>query len=453
MACDHDWTIKFLDINDGDPFEIRPIEMSLKMSRHEYDFCRAKAPWEVGEEMKPHTRYDDGALRGFTPVSVCHNGNPIRWLMFRPDWVDYGSEFTHLQFHDQHEALADGTVDIQRNTVSLKKIYPEIVNSANNRLIDEVKFTIPDNQTRHLIGGIGGGPERGTVEAENGDTETVRLLDASYAVDFDQISPERALRRLNKKFRLKSWVNSRGTLIVGVPEHNSVRHIAASDDERVWRYKDPNISHGREPIKKIIVEGAWVDEPGREVNPLDWFDQDESQDAKAIGIAEREDVDYGSTSYVSSTKAKRDALPHVARLALKEKMKQQNAGTIEIDPDISGTKHTDPLDLMPGDLLHIVPEDAYFDNPTADSGAIGDPPDNPGAVCGVFVNNEVYLVSEVEHNVTKDGEWQLFADLGMFSDVPIRSFMSYFDPTSDEWVDNSEIANNGSLEGGLFESI
>lgn len=458
MTCEHDWTIKFPTVNEGDPFEIRPIEMSLKISRHKYDFCRAKVPWEVGQEMKPHTRYEDGALRGYTLVNVCYNDNIIQKLVFRPDWVDYGSEFTHLQFHDLHKALADGTIDQQKDTVQLKAIYQTALNAANNRLIDNVEFTLPENQVRTLygdkaasLGTFKGAAMRQEAESDN----TKRIVESDYAVDFNQISPERAIRRLNKKFNLKSWVNRNGKLIVGFPEANSIRHVAAPRDQRVWRYKDPNISHGREPIQKIIVEGAWADEPGLDVDVLGWFNKGGTADVKAMGVAEREDVDYGSVSYISSTKAKRDALPHIARAALKEKMKQQNEGTVEIDPDLSGTQASTPIDARPGDLLHMVPEDEYFDNPGLNSGVIGDSPDNPDAICGGFVNNEAYLITEVEHSVTERGEWQMFTDLGMYPDVPITSYMSYFDPASDKWVDDSQISDDGSLkdDGAWFENI
>jgi hypothetical protein len=435
------------------------------MSRQKYDFCRAKLPWEVGEEMKPHTRYEDGALYGLKPVDVCYNGNPIQRLMFRPDWVDYGDQFTHLQLHDLHKSLADGIVDIQRDTVKLKEIYKEIISSASNNLIPELtddNFTYPDSQLRTLYSersplGLGGHYRERPAKRD----ETKKVAESDYSIDFDQISPEKAIRRLNKKFRLKSWVNRQGELIIGLPETNFVRHVAAPDDERVWRYKDPSISHGREPIKKAVVEGAWVDEPGigsigdgvGEV--VSWFNGDDQGGAevKAMGVAERQDIDYGSRFVVKNTKAKRNALPHVARLALKERMKQQNAGTVEIDPELSGTEVSNVVNLSPGDLLHLVPNDDYFENPTATSGVIGDSPENHEAVCGSFVNNEVYLVTEVEHTVTEVGEWQVFADLGMYLDVEIKSYMSYFDPAAREWVDDSEIADDGSLKGGLFEGI
>lgn len=497
MACDNNWTIKFLGVNEGDnePFEVRPITMSLKQSRHQYDFCRAKLSREVGEMMKPHTRYAGGELYGYTRVVVEYNGLPIAYLVFRPDWVDYGSEFTHIKLKDLHKALSNGTIDQQYESVELKSIYETVVDSASNDFINTVKLNVPDNQPKKLHGynafmddpladspgelnsfqdSLKDAKENRDEDAwdtglgkqefieELGESiyglpidviqdDSQKIINSSLAVNFNEISPELALRKLNKRFRLKTWVNRKGELIVGIPEATSNRHLAAPGDERVWRYKDPNISHGREPIHSVIVEGPWVDEPGVDLSDaFDWFDEGGMADVRAMGIAKRTDIDYGTRFTVKAHKAKKDALPQVADFAIRERMKQQNAGTVEIDPELSGEGVSTLIDVMSGDLLQLVPNDEFYENPTATSGIIGDSPDYPDKVCGDFVNNEVYLISEVEHNVTESGEWQVHLDLGMYADVPINSYMNYFDPANDEWIDDSEINSDGDLAGGLF---
>jgi hypothetical protein len=455
MACDSDWTIRFL-IDDGN-FEVRPISMSMKTSRHEYDFCRAKLPSEVGEMMKPHTRFSSGKLYGLTKALVLHNDRPIHYFVFRPDWVDYGSEFTHLKLKDLHKALNNTVIDEKRGSVNLVDIYTQIKNKASDRFVTEIDFSVPDESIRTVYGNVGVSnlsddslQYNPTQLIERDDTK--RAIESKYAIDFDEISPEMALRRLNSKFQVKSWFNSEGTLVVGLPSAKGIRHLAAPNDDRVWRYKDPSISHGREPVKKVIVEGSWVDEPGVDFSDaLNWFDDGGMADVKAMGIAERTDIEYGSRFTVKATKAKRDALPIIAKLALKERMKQQNMGTIEIDPALSGEEVSSVIDVEPGDLIQLVPNDEFFEDPTAESGVVGDSPDYPDKVCGDFINNEVYLISEVEHSVTEAGDWQVHLDMGMYPDVEINSFMSYFDPNNDEWVDNSEIGDDGDLAGGIFE--
>jgi hypothetical protein len=435
--------------------------MSLKISRNRYDFARVEFPFEVGEAMKPHTRNKDGFLRGQTVADVCLNGQVVQRLMLRPDWVDYTPTSTHVQLHDLQKSLASGKVDIRREKVDLKEIYREVLARSSGDLIGKAKFNLPDNQVRTIYG------EKGSRELGEGSlTQTgegiiesdtaAKILNSTYAIDFDDITAENAIAKLNKKFRLKTWVNRNGLLIIGLPEDSGRTHYAASHDSRVWRFKDPSISHSREPVRGVIVEGPWEDEPGIDASDvLNWFDDGKFADVKAVGIAERQDVDRGTYVSVSATEAKKDALPELARLALIEEMKQQNAGSVSIDPVESGTNFTSPVDALPGDYLHMIPDDRYIKGEiTAESGSIGDGNINYDAACGGIVRNEVYLITEVKHKINRDGSWQINADIGLVPDIePPKRYMSYFDPRDEEWVGGDEIADNGELKKSIFESI
>jgi hypothetical protein len=240
------------------------------------------------------------------------------------------------------------------------------------------------------------------------------------------------------------------------PTHRTQRYQTTSLDSRVWRFKDPSISHSREPVRGVIVEGPWEDEPGIDASDvLNWFDDGKFADVKAVGIAERQDVDRGTYVSVSATEAKKDALPELARLALIEEMKQQNAGSVSIDPVESGTNFTSPVDALPGDYLHMIPDDSYIEGEiTAESGSIGDGNINYDAACGGIVRNEVYLITEVKHKINRDGSWQINADIGLVPDIePPKRYISYFDPRDEEWVGGDEIADNGELKKSIFESI
>jgi len=478
MRCENDWTVEIHGVNDGDPFEIRPVEMSLSMSRSEFDFCRAKFPVEVGEEMKPHTRYEGGALRNLKAADVLLDGQRVQRLLFMPDSVNYGNQYTHIEFHDLQKSMDDGIVDKQWETVSLYKAYKYCVDKVTNGLIDRPVFSVPQNQETVLVGEAGldfnfnddnadgkgfsikeireaGGYLNRWMFAGNVDdveqNDTQKLADSYFAFDFNKVSPLKAIARLNKKFGLTTWTSTDGNLYVGFPEANPVHHLAAPNDERVWKYKDPNVTHPREPVKSVIVEGTWMDDPryfDQVKDVVGWFTNNDGSgvgDVIATGYATRTDIDYGLTFSIKNKDAKRDALPHVARAALREKMKKQNTGTVEIDPQLSGEQVSELNHLTPGDLLHLVPNDRYFNNPGVDSGAIGTNYDIDDS-CGGFVNNEVYLVTGVEHNVTEAGNWSVFADLGMYPDNPIKSTMFYFNPQSKEYLSEEDIF--GGLLGG-----
>lgn len=465
MSCsnENNWTIKFPAANG---FEVRPIEMSLKFSRSKYDFCHGEISYEAGEVMKPETRHSDGLLYDISPVEVRYDGNVIRYLMFRPDWINYQDDRATFDLKDLHKSLSDGTVNIQQNSAKLRDIYEKVVESAPRQAFKDIKFTLPDSQVRTIYGKnefkSAVGPSAAEREAESEITKDV--LESDYAIDFDEISPERAIQRLNEKFNVYSWVNRAGELVIGLPEANRQTHIAAPDDSRAWRFKDPNIRHGREPIRKVTVEGAWVDEPG--IGGYDdaidevasWMglaDDNEKggADVRAMGYAYRNDIDYGKEFTIKSTKAKRDALSSVAKLALVERMKKQNNGNITIDPGLSGTEYSNPIDLNPGDFLHVVPDDRHFDDPTADSGSISNPIEDTSEICGGYVNNEIYLVSGVEHKIDRNGDWKIHADLSIYPDVEIKTLTMYFNPETGMPVGRDELDENGDLKDNLFESI
>lgn len=434
MTCEHDWTIRFPDVG----FEVRPTTMNLKLSRDKYDYCRAKLPAKVGQEMKPHTRYADGLLAGLSRVEVLYNGEVVQPFFFRPDFVDYGTTSTHLELHDLQKSLYDGTVDIQYTATDLHQIYQVVLNKTNHRLIDTVRFTVPDSGTRTIYGemyeyekGLMGQEDKIDKQLAKEDT---KVVESYNAVDFDQITVEEAITKLNKKFGLTSWVNRDGELVVGLPEANSVSHIAAPDDRRAWRYKDAQISHGREPIKKVVVKGVWENPKNNKFEGAGWFDDDDGKtDAISYGYAERTDIDYGTTKTIDSSSAGADSIDTVARLALKSAMREQNHGSVDIDPQLSGTDISNVIDLTTGDIIHLVPNDDYFDNPSADSGVIGDPPDTEN-ICSAegFVNNEAYVTQEVTHDISEDGDWNINAELGMYGDVPIETWKSYYDPMRDK---------------------
>jgi hypothetical protein len=261
-------------------------------------------------------------------------------------------------------------------------------------------------------------------------------------VDFNKISPLKAIARLNKKFNLRTWTSDSGYLYVGYPETNSQYHMAAPDDSRVWRYKDPQISHGREPIKSVVVEGALDDDPGIGdlANIEGWFKKqpDAMGLVVATGFATRTDIDYGKTFSVRNTGAKRDGVDEVAEAALRERMKRQNTGTITLDPELSGDSVSEIRDLRCGDLLHLIPDDSNFETPNPQSGTIGNGPDSDD-ICNDYVNNEIYIVNSVEHRVTDSGNWMVNVDIAMLPDAPVESFVRYFDPKSEQYLNEEEV--------------
>lgn len=461
----------------GTPIEFRPVSMTLSMPRKGMDFFRAKLPSEVGDMLQPYTR--SGAKLGFRKTAeVRLNGDLIQTLLFIPDGVSYGQNFTHLKLYDTIKAMDDGVVDKQWSSVTLQDAYQHVFDQVDNDIVEGPFFSLAENTTQRLLGDSAlPRTNESTVDVEEGfrikeldslstgllkhtlyagsvqeaaQSQTQKLTDSYFAIDFNKESPLKAITKLNKKFSVNTWTSRSGAVYVGYPEANSIEHIAAPDDQRIWRYKDPQISHPREPVKSVIVEGAWVDEPGISgLNDIaSWFNpNDESGfgDAIALGYAERKDISNGITFTVKNTKTKKNSLQDVAEVALREKMKKQSSGTIEIDPSISGEQATPVESVRPGDIIRLVPPDHIFDNPTANSGAPNNPPASDD-YCGSYVRNENYVVSEVEHQVNESGDWMVSLDVGRHPDADVGTVLKYWVPKTGETIKPGEFE-----EFGIFE--
>lgn len=470
MSCKaNNWSFRFinskkrlgeLDVQDSKEenveLEIRPIEMTFKRNRGKYDFARLKVSSDVGDILKEETG-EGGSFNRLTVVKVKYDGEHVHSLLFRPDWTTFGYNFTHIKLKDLQKSLKSGNVDIQKKDTKLKPIYKKVINSANNKKINGYDFAFPENQVREIISPtryVKIGSRSGTAERVRRVNENVDVAfsESSWAIDFDDITPEKALHKLNKKFNITSWINSNGKLIIGIPEarENSITHIAASNDSRVWRYKDPNVSYSKNPIKKTMVIGNWEDASGIE-NPLEWFSEGGTADARVVGIAERNDVSNGDEIIVDVDGAKKNAVEYAARLQLIEKTKKQNSGTIEIDTNLSGTKVSDPIDVLPGDIIQLVPNDKYFKNPGKDSGSLGDTIDYPDKVCGGVVKNENYIIKSVEDKITNDGDWKIKLNLHLYpqiSDDDIDTGIKYYNPNKEEYYSENEFDS-----GFVFENV
>lgn len=483
MSSTTNWTIRFPTIpgQDGDAFEIRPLSMNLTFGRGKYDQAKAKFPKEVGEIIKPHTESANGLLRESTYVIVLLDGEPIHALYFKPDFARYEDHYTHLEFHDLQESLDTGVIDVEWKSIKLRDAYEYVFERRDlKNIFNGIKFTDPRtvkqevtgqghfindvwdpieelSPSQSVVNDILRSNEVAAIEADS----TNKLVDNYYAVDFDKISAEKAIGTLNKKFRVQTWTDVDRNLWVGHPEALANFHLAAPNDDRVWRYKHDGVQirHPREPVKQVTVEGSWVDEKGiggaEDVadQVISWFDSGHEggvSDAKAHGTAYRTDIAYGKSLMISSTEAKRDALPGIAESTMRELMKSGHSGQIELDPHLSGD-YTPIEHVSIGDLIHVVPDDKHFDNPESGSGQVGDTPANIDS-CAGFVNNEIYFIKEVEHTVDESGYWSVTLDVGMYPDVlnnNMGSVLRYFDPKAEEWLTAEEFSNNGNwIESG-----
>lgn len=453
------WTISFPEVDGASgPFEIRPYSLDYKLHRSDLDYARGTFDPAVGSMMAPETGTAGGALRGPTYVDVRYDDTRVGSLYFRPDFASYGSDYTHIEFQDLQRLLDSGVVDNEWADVKPKDAYRYAFEQRDDHgIIKGLKFSVPEQvPDRLFVDPWSPNPISDFIFSLTSETE--KVIDSWNNIRFDQISPLQAIWKLNDILGLKSWVGPERYLWVGIPEAVEQLHIAAPDDDRIWRYNNDEVQirHPREPIQMVTVHGAWNDAPGigspEDIidEAVSWFKSGHeggTGDIRATGIAYRTDVNDGRSILVESPSPKRDAVEGVAKAKLIEEYKKSNAGSVEIDPSTSGG-FTPLHKVAPGHRLHLVPDDNHFAQPREEAGRLGTGPsfDELGP-CESFVHNEIYAIRSVQHHVN-GGRWSVTLDIAIEPDpANIDTKMRYFDPQANEYLTEEKVFNSPSFDG------
>lgn len=426
--CKHQWTLRFPEMvgTDGPP-EFIPLTMDFINNRGKLDYCKLKFSNRVADNIKENTQ--KGAMRMRRLAELLVDGVTVDYFMFDPNKVDFGEQYAHITLKDTQESLDEGNVDMQKSMAVLKDVYTEIFEIGDSDFLEDIKFTDGPKLTRETFTEGSALPEdmrdghRWNAEdkgRESRGQEPINIVESKYVVDLENISPIEAIWNLNKKYGLSAWTDEDRNLWIGTPESSNVRHVCAPDDDRVWRWTNANIRSPRRPIKRVIVEGAWLGNPSwTRTTPntpvLGFFDKEgEEGDERAIGIAERHDIEQGTEIVIADKSAKMDGIADLAHQHLLEETADAYQGQVRINPSLGG-EFTPYTSVYPGDFLHIIPEDDNFDGPIqADTGKIGDEPDHAHEVCGRIVDNEIYTVTSVQHNVDDSGHWSISLDIQLY---------------------------------------
>lgn len=463
MKCDiGEWTVVFPHINSDNPFTIKPRSLTMKQSRGELDYCRAEFPANVGYHIMPETQGDEGVLLDEELVEIYRNDKLVHSYLFEPNNVRYGDHATHMELIDLQQSLDDGVVDMQRGKVYIERIYNDVFEKRKNKdIITDLKFSIPENmefgrfKDTDISSSVPWVDIDGDGIKENEAHKVGSITNIQAEVEFDEISPLRAIWKLNKKYRLQSWIDKNRTLWVGIPEAAGNFHVAAQNDSRVWHYEDEQIRTPKRPIKELTVWGKFFDEPGvgSTGDIIDYFDPDKTHaDLKPMATAVRTDIQHGETKTIHKSKLSWDGIEDYAKVALYEEMKKQNSGSITINP-MKSTEFTPLHSLSVGDYITVVPDDRYYQGPWhVSTGDIeefrirygrGDFKDK----CGTPTPNELYNITEITHNI-EGGHWSIDLDIGMYSlDAPVQSQFRFFDPQEKRYYKEEDVFDGNWVEG------
>ncbi|MFB6188074.1 MAG: hypothetical protein ABEI86_14590 [Halobacteriaceae archaeon] len=435
MTCNKESqaTFEFPEIG----LEIKPFTVDYRQNVGKFDYAQATFSEGVGDYLNEHIKTeiaegwydpinaDKFVLSNDQPVLFKLDGYIVDRLYFSPDFITVG-DTTTIEFHDPIEYLQGGVVDIKDEDINLKDIYRRVFNyrkKSGNQIFTDIKFTLPDNITENIIGrdGAAAGMAQFRQNRAKAQDEDTRLFESGESVDLSDVSPLEGIVNLNNLFGLSAWADDYGTLWIGSRESVSGYHLAAQNDDRVWKISTPHIAQPRKPVKQVTVKGAYIDgsqnAPGTESleEIYQFLDDNSSQkddDYRSVGIAKREDIEYGKTFSFDAKDANRQALPIIALKKFYQKRHESKNGSVTINANDSGTEVSRINELKLGDIIELVP---------------------PTGSCGDTFKQDFFRVNGITHRI--DGmQWMIDLDIQVFVDESISSELKFLNPRNGNYI-------------------
>lgn len=465
MTCNKSSNVSFEFLKEtGETYlEIRPREMQFDRTRGKFDHCSAEFSQEVVDHLQPLVEEDGSVFRQPLLAFIKIEDTAVYRLLWVPEAARFTGNEVHVEFHDPQKFLTRGEIDWRRDNVKLEEAYRYVFerrDTSGPEIFNDIKFTVPEEAYEELRTQFRDGPlginYKGETERETediitgGDTATAtsaqiteleeeniyNIIDGHYAIDFDRISPWKAINRLNKKFGVTTWAGPDGNLWVGARSTTGYQHYATPDDGRVWKLTDYNITPPRDPVIRSRVRGGWADDPS-ESHAENIFWEIESlnhgtEEFRIEGVATLKDSTYGQ-EIVTDINAKRDALEDIAKRKMMNKQRQQWEGYIEIDPEDSGREITNPRHVEIGDSIRTIP------------------PDSDGSgVCDTNIRDSLFNVVGIQHSLTSAGNWNLRLDVvpvlqGALSPENIDTRLRYYDPAAKEFLEEEDLEENDNF--------
>lgn len=437
MSCDSssEIYIEILNPDGGSYIKMRPQSMQFQLQRGKFDYLNAKFSDAVAKEIQPHTVEDDGDLARPLPVRVHIQGEAVYRMLWVPESPRFTDNNVHIEFHDIQKYLTRGTVDWKDENIMLKDAYERIFekrDTTNGDIFAGIKFPVSEDTPTGIVGVDLS--ELDLIETEPGVRQELvdksllgRILGANYIVDFDKVSPWEAITELNDKFGVDTWVDKDGYLNVGTRKVNSLNHLTAPDDERVWKLRDYSITPPRDPVIQSVVRGNWADDPSetRSKNFMPHIERLNvgTQKFRTEGVAYRPNVEFGQT-IVSELDVKKNALEPIARRKMMKKQREQWDGHIEIDPEFSGSAVSDLNKVSIGDSITTIPPDS----------------DNESSLCETNIKEMDFNIVGVQHVLTDSGNWGVRLNIipkhtGDLSTSNIETKIRYYDPAEKEYIE------------------
>lgn len=449
-------TVSFLNGDNSPYFEFRPQEISFRSNKNEFDSGRAVAGQEVRDVIQPLIN----AEHRFSRPIPCHiklDGKPVKYMIVLPDSIRISRDDILFEFRDPIKFFRHGDIDISTPNKKARKVYGDILDAVDNSNLIFNGYSLYSLQGSFGVDfkRISSGSDYSILKdsedlaesmSKSESENNVELMDTKIHIDLSNAQPIEALRKINDVLGMEAWVSPYGVLKIGNRETYWKSYLASPDDTRVLKMSDHAISAPRNPVRKVVVRGGKVDEPGESIwkNSTERIDPIRKagwQEFVIEGVAVNENIEFGETLTINDNKANGATLESRAFSKLIEEQRDQWSGTISINPKKSGTVLNDVKEISIGDLVSTVP------------------PDETNDECWSSVWMDTYRVTKVAHEF-EGSHWTLDLEVVPLMDdyldpENITTKTRHYDPGKDEYMDEEEYRNknNENIWDGLVDTV
>jgi hypothetical protein len=405
-------------------------DLSTRSERGRYAHVKANITRKAGDLV------NDSGIVG-EPVTLTFGGVAQNRYIYGSESLELSGDEAWLTLYDARKILSYGRISKTFDEVTLEDVAEYIVDNRDDpenvitgvRVLDEETASeITQSRAETLIEFWGG---------ENADLSTgfLRYADLAAAFitrvafrialtkvddggfDFEDVSPDAALRMVEDEFAVDSWVETDGTLWIGKPEGRPINlhGVPPNIEESGYSIADYNITKGVTPVTSVRLEGAssWKKQENPWVGP----------NAKLYPIAEAWLPGEEGAAIAPDEKVRLyepAAVERRAEAMLIEAAKAERNGNIVFN-GLASEKQDELATMSVGDVLVVAPQIENY--------------------CHQQTEGGVFVVEEVQHKVNTRQGWRIVAEVAAIPDE-IETMAVWYDPRRDKAYEDLEEFRN-----------
>ncbi|WP_330630657.1 hypothetical protein [Halocatena halophila] len=414
---------------------MQPVELDSRSKRRHYSYVQAKVTRQAGELI-------DNKVKAFEPVTVSIEGVPLNRFYVPQDGITLNNDNGIINLDDAHKIMERGAITKNFDDSTLGDIVDFIYSKVSDPLgaIKSVEFTAQTDQSESIQSyseSLRGGFDvsypgvkyvEGAANVVGNSIQDINNffapghVDSFASLQFDNISPRKAMAKVEDEFGVESWVDILGTLWVGHPESRPVNSLTVDPRGHGLRVKELNITKSTVPIKRVIARGA-TDYRGFEFPEMDdIFSIEKIYPVAEAWVSGANDGRVMAIEEPLNIYKQKDLEEAVKGYLLRESM-GNTSGNIAFN-GLASQSSSILSSLSVGDTISV-PSTTRTDD------------------CSNSADGGDYIVRGVKHNFNPRLGWESIVDLGGVPDS-IESKSYIYDPTDSQKYADVEAYNSGN---------